>query len=284
MFSPEKNIVEWRLQGINGGKAIILRDTESTHSLMKEMAKNERVTPGTLIVADSQSSGRGRHERTWKSPKGKNLYFNILVPLEGIPPQNYAQITQVAAIVLSDVFKSLESKDNDKGPAKESKITVKWPNDILFGKAKFCGILAEILILKNNEKALNLGIGININSTKADYADIEREIITLSEICNKQINRERLLQTILWNLERALGQFKAFGIRPFVSAWRKMDKFIGCRGTIVIDRVCTEENRDGNSHLEKKSGKILDMNDDGSLLFECDDGEIRKVYSADLEI
>ena len=132
--------------------------------------------------------------------------------------------------------------------------------------------------------ALNMGIGINVNSDPEDYAHIGRAVTTLKAIAGRPINREKLLQTLIGNLERAIGQFKAFGISPWISAWRKMDKFIGARGTIVVNNHCTDQNRNSGEGAIKKTGRILDMQPDGSLLFQCDDGKIETVISADLEI
>ncbi len=129
-----------------------------------------------------------------------------------------------------------------------------------------------------------MGVGINVNSDPADYANLGRPITTLKEIAGHEINREKLLQALVASLERAIGQFRAFGISPWIEAWRKMDQFIGARGTIVVNNRCTDENRDGGTGVQKKSGRILDMNEDGSLRFECDDGTVETVYSADLEI
>ena len=129
-----------------------------------------------------------------------------------------------------------------------------------------------------------MGVGINVNSDASDYISIGRPVTTLKEIAGRVINREKLLQMLIANLERALGQFRAFGITPWVAAWRKMDQFIGARGTIVVNNHCTDDNRDGCTGVQKKTGRIADMRDDGSLLFECDDGTVETVYSADLEI
>jgi BirA family biotin operon repressor/biotin-[acetyl-CoA-carboxylase] ligase len=123
-----------------------------------------------------------------------------------------------------------------------------------------------------------------VNSDASDYAALGRPVTTLKEIAGRKINREKLLQTLIANLERAIGQFKAFGITPWVAAWRKMDKFIGTRGTIIVNSRCTDENRDSGTGAIKKTGRIIDMNADGSLLFECDDGTMETVYSADLEV
>ena len=290
MFSPEKAFSDWHLSGFGNSPAFLFEDTESTHSLMKARATTGDITPGTLIVADRQTAGRGRHERTWDSPAGQNLYFNILIPLDGIPLASAAQITQVAALTFAEVFKCIQDDANTQGLGNKSlgKVSVKWPNDILCGKHKFCGILAEVVYTPSAsdspKPAINMGVGINVNSSPLDYAHLGRAVTTLKDICGQKINREKLLQMLIGNLERAIGQFRAFGIRPWVNNWRKMDQFIGARGTIIVNNRCTDANRDSGEGATKKTGSILDMQDDGSLLFKCDDGTVETVYSADLEI
>lgn len=290
MFSPEKAFSDWHLSGFGNSPAFLFEDTESTHSLMKARATTGDITPGTLIVADRQTAGRGRHERTWDSPAGQNLYFNILIPLDGIPLASAAQITQVAALTFAEVFKCIQDDANTQGLGNKSlgKVSVKWPNDILCGKHKFCGILAEVVYTPSAsdspKPAINMGVGINVNSSPLDYAHLGRAVTTLKDICGQKINREKLLQMLIGNLERAIGQFRVFGIRPWVNNWRKMDQFIGARGTIIVNNRCTDQNRDSGEGALKKTGTILDMQDDGSLLFKCDDGTIETVYSADLEI
>lgn len=298
MFSLEKSFCDWKLSGFGNSPAFLFDSLESTHSLMKARASAGEIAPGTLFVADTQTAGRGRHERTWASPAGLNLYFNILIPLDGIPLASAPQITQVAALTFAEVFKSLQDESNAQGRGNKNigKVTVKWPNDILCGKSKFCGILAEIVMVPAQKTdadlrqhdlrkpAVSMGVGINVNSNPLDYAYLGRAVTTLKDICGQDINRERLLQMLIANLERAIGQFRAFGIRPWVAAWKRMDQFIGARGTIIVNNHCTDENRDSGSGAIKKTGSILDMQDDGSLLFKCDDGTIETVYSADLEI
>ena len=285
MFSIEKYFSDWHLCGFNGAPAQLFPEIESTHSLMKSRAAAGEIEPGTLYVADTQTAGRGRHERTWASPAGQNLYFNILIPLDGIPLASAAQITQVAALTFAEIFKSLQDESNAQGLGNQSvgKITVKWPNDILCGKSKFCGILAEMVYVKG-APAISMGVGINVNSSPLDYAHLGRAVTTLKDITGRAINREKLLQMLIANMERAIGQFRAFGIRPWVTAWKRMDQFIGARGTIVVNNHCTDQNRDSGDGSIKKTGTILDMQEDGSLLFKCDDGTVETVYSADLEI
>lgn len=289
MFSQERNFTDWQLTGFGEAPAFLFETIGSTHKLMKSMAASGEIAPGTLFVADSQSDGHGRHERTWDSPAGKNLYFNILIPLDGIPANNFAQITQVAALTFAETFNNIQEGDAiaSRDCAGAPKITVKWPNDILYGKSKFCGILAEVVYTRTQNAprpALSMGVGINVNSDPADYAHLNRAVTTLKTIFGHAINREKLLRALIGNLERAIGQFKAFGIRPWVEAWKRMDQFIGARGTIIVNNHCTDQNRDTGEGSIKKTGRIINMNDDGSLLFECDDGTVETVISADLEI
>jgi BirA family biotin operon repressor/biotin-[acetyl-CoA-carboxylase] ligase len=285
MFSSERNFIDWQLSGFNGAPAQLLPETESTHNLMKSLAVAGEISLGSLIVADTQTAGRGRHERTWASPAGLNLYFNILISLDGISLASAPQVTQVAALTFAEVFRSLQDEANQQELGNQSlgKVTVKWPNDILCGKYKFCGILAEMVYVKG-VPAISMGVGINVNSSPLDYANLGRAVTTLKDICGQKLNREKLLQMLVASLERAMGQFRAFGIRPWVNAWRKMDQFIGACGTIVVNNHCTDSNRESGEGATKKTGTILDMQEDGSLLFKCDDGSVETVYSADLEI
>ena len=290
MFSSEQKFSNWNLTGFGNAPALLFETLESTHSLMKAKAATGEISPGTLIVADRQTAGRGRHERTWDSPAGLNIYFNILIPLDGIPLASAPQITQVAALTFAEVFKDLQDESNASGLGNKTigKVTVKWPNDILCGKHKFCGILAEVVYTKGNDGALkpnlSMGVGINVNSDPAIYESLGRAITTLKDICGKKINREKLLQMLIANLERAVGQFRAFGIRRWITAWRRMDQFIGTRGSVIINNHCTDNNHSSGDGVTKKTGSILDMQEDGSLLFKCDDGTVETVFSADLEI
>jgi BirA family biotin operon repressor/biotin-[acetyl-CoA-carboxylase] ligase len=290
MYTSEHNFTDWQLTGFGSAPALLFETLESTHSLMKAKAAAGEIAPGTLIVADTQTAGRGRHERTWDSPAGKNLYFNVLIPLEEIPLSSAPQITQVAALTFAEVFKGLQDDSNIKGFGNSDigKVSVKWPNDILCGKHKFCGILAEVVYAKGADgtpkPTVSMGVGINVNSDPTDYVHLGRAITTLKDICGQTVNREKLLQTLIASLERAIGQFRAFGITPWVAAWRKMDQFIGTQGTIVVNNRCTDQNREDGTGAQRKKGRIIDMNDDGSLQFQCDDGSVETIYSADLEI
>ena len=257
IFSVERPFDKWELHGFASRKAFLYSELTSTHRFSKENISE--FDAGDLLVADSQSSGRGRHDRKWISPEGKNLYFNILYSLEGFLPKQYPQLMQITAISLAQVFRSFGVN-----------ASVKWPNDILCEKKKFCGMISEVLV-KNGKKILTTGIGIDVNATEEDLAEIDRPVTSLRIILGKPLNREVLLQAIVQKLEESIAIAKVQGVAPWITEWRKMDQFIGHSARMV----------EGSEVIE---GTILDINEDGSLLFRKTDGTTVSRYTGDLEI
>lgn len=257
IFSIERPFESWKILGFNGKMAKFFPHLESTHRYSKENL--QELEAGDVIVADSQSSGRGRHNRTWLSPKGKNLYFNILYPLESFAPREYPQLMQISAITIAQIFREIGID-----------ASVKWPNDILCEKKKVCGMISEILT-KNGNKLLTLGIGIDVNADEDDLKSIDRPVSSLKIFLRRSVNREVLLQTIINKLQRSVELAQAKGVAPWIDEWRKMDRFIGNPAKIV----------EGNEIIE---GTILDINDDGSLLFCTQSGQIITRHTGDLEI
>ena len=248
---------DWKIQGLFGAPSVLFDSVDSTHLEMKR--RYQDLIDGTVIVANSQIAGRGRHFRQWVSPAEKNLYFNILLPLHGIPLKNAPQLMQVAALSIAEFL-------NDSGI---SGIFVKWPNDIWHRKEKLGGVIAEILP-SPVERKLSLGIGLNVNVSVSDLSGIDKPATSLSILSGKILDREKLLIDILKKLEQAFKEFRNSGILPWLEKWRKMACFVGSSASIV----------EGKTSI---TGKILGIENDGSLLFETESG-VRRIYSGDLEI
>ncbi|MDR1760801.1 MAG: biotin--[acetyl-CoA-carboxylase] ligase [Fibrobacter sp.] len=257
ILSPERPFSLWNIHGLFGSGAVLLSETNSTHAYMKEHIRE--LPPGTVVVADTQNQGRGRHERTWISPRGKNLYFNTLIPLDSIPQKNYSGFTQITALTLASVLEESGVKTS-----------VKWPNDLLWNEHKICGILSELFFM-NHRPLLSMGIGLNVNSEAPDYQDLDRKAASLSMILSKKLNREVLLNQILRKIEHSLREFAENGFTPWLEAWKKMENFAGREARVIR----------GETVL---TGTIAGINDDGSLQFKTPDEKIISVYSGDLEI
>ena len=106
---------------------------------------------GLWVVAREQSAGRGRHGRAWQSPRG-NLYASLLL-VDPAPPGAAAQLSFVAGVALATTISDLLRHDR--------RVALKWPNDLLFGRAKLAGVLLEGAQTPAGRFACVLGFGVN---------------------------------------------------------------------------------------------------------------------------
>jgi len=227
---------------------IHLDECESTHKFMRENIAN--FSDWTAVVAEFQSGGHGRHGRAWVAPKGKNLCFNVLLPTEGLKPEFYAPTTQIAAITLAKMLRK-------KGISAD----VKWPNDIFANKHKICGIISELIC-----ERISLGIGLNVNTEKSDFAELDRLATSMFIETGEVFDKEAILLEFLSEFKANFEILCEKGLLPFIEEWKKMGCFVGY-----------------NAQVEGVKGIIEAVQDDGSLLFRTEN-ELKIVYSGDLEI
>lgn len=253
----EPNFESWKFKRSRSAPCFFLSSVDSTHAEMKRCFKD--LPPGSLIVANEQTAGKGRHYRNWVSPCNKNLYFNLLVPLFEIPLPKAPLLMQISALCIANILRK-------KGIPE---INVKWPNDIWSNKQKLGGIIAEVL-RKGNENFISIGVGLNVNVSKEDLSLIDRPTASLFTLTGTELNRLELLEEIVFALESAYEMFRKEGMKPWLTLWQEMDLFTGNSVFIV----------EGESRI---SGEILGINEDGSLSLKTNQG-IQKVFSGDLEI
>src|SRR5262245_27321985 len=126
----------------------------SLPSTNTELARraSEGAGEGLAILADEQTAGRGRLQRAWSSPKGAGLYFSILLR-PSIAMEQWPLITFMAVLAVGDALSEACAVTTD----------IKWPNDLLSGERKICGILAEAVETPVG-RAVVLGMGVNLTS------------------------------------------------------------------------------------------------------------------------
>ncbi|GJL55185.1 MAG: biotin--[acetyl-CoA-carboxylase] ligase [Nitrospirales bacterium] len=173
-----------------GRPTLIFDEVSSTNTLGFEAA--QRHTPhGTVILAESQTAGKGRLGRTWHSPSGKNLYVSIVLT-HATYKTHISWIPLVTGMALAE---SLEL-------VSELSLSLKWPNDIVIHDRKLAGILCEARQKGNTEGAIVVGIGMNINSDNDDFPKELRDTATSLKLERLQeFDRLPLLAAFLANLE-----------------------------------------------------------------------------------
>lgn len=133
------------------------RETGSTNEEMNRLLEGEILEEGTIVNAEYQTSGKGHQGNSWSSQKGKNLLFSILLKPEFLSLEKTFHLSRIISLSVIDVL--------DKQGIKAE---IKWPNDILVGSSKICGILIENAISGNKILHAVIGIGLNVNQDKFD--------------------------------------------------------------------------------------------------------------------
>ncbi len=162
---------------------------KSTNDIAIKLIK-KNISKPTLIISEKQTAGRGRVGKKWISIKG-NLFITLFFRLNQ-KKINFKQFAILNAMLL----KNLISKKTQK------KIIIKWPNDLLFNKKKFCGILQETLKF-NEYNYLIVGIGLNTNVVPQNKSF---QSTSLKNIMNKKINNHKILKEISLAYEKFLNE------------------------------------------------------------------------------
>jgi BirA family biotin operon repressor/biotin-[acetyl-CoA-carboxylase] ligase len=151
-----KEEIESQLDGETVCKIAYFEETDSTNTRAK-LAAEAGEPSGTLFVAESQTGGKGRRGRSWVSPAGSGIWMSLLLRPE-IKPYDASMLTIVAVMALVKAISEVTGED----------CKIKWPNDIVMGERKICGILTEMSAELEQINYVVIGIGINVNTTDFD--------------------------------------------------------------------------------------------------------------------
>ena len=163
------------------------KKVKSTNDIAFKLIKNNISKP-TLITSERQTKGRGRIGKKWISKKG-NLFISLFFKIDQ-KKINFRQFAILNALLLKKVISKIILK----------KIQIKWPNDLLLRKMKFCGILQEVIKF-NNFDYLIIGIGVNTNIVPQNKSF---DSTSLKNILNKKINNQLILKNIKIAYEKFL--------------------------------------------------------------------------------
>ena len=233
---------------------------ESVSSTNNEVAQfaSRGAEEGTAVLADEQTAGRGRLQRTWTSPKGAGLYFSILLRPK-IKEDRWSLITFMAALAVSDALQE----------ACGLKTEIKWPNDLLAGERKICGILAEV-IDTGTGRAIVLGIGINL-TRNAYPEELVGQAISVAEVAIRPTDRDEVLSALLRALTRRYRSLSdPEGASRIIEEWMSRSSY----GEGKLVRVTN-----GNETL---TGITRGLEKDGALRLQIESGEIKTIRAGDV--
>jgi len=237
-----------------------LPETASTNRDVATWAQ-KGADEGLAVVAGSQTAGRGRMTRVWFSPPDANLYFSLLLR-PAVEPGLAASLPLVAGLAVAEALAEL---------APELAPKIKWPNDILVGGRKLCGILCEMQAEADCVRHIIPGVGVNVNLTRDQLPDELRDRATSLRIeTGRTFSRAVVLAAILNRFEPLYDRWREEGFGPLVPAVASRDALAG--RTITLEQ--------GGRTLV---GKAEGIQPDGALRLAVE-GETVAVYSGEAHI
>ena len=232
---------------------------ESTNDTAKKFVENN-APEGTVIIAEKQSAGRSRKNTDWASPEG-GIYMTIILRPD-VTLVEASKLTIVAGVAIAKTLHDEFSVN----------VGIKWPNDLLIGDKKICGILTEAVTDFDKVKAVLLGIGVDVNVEKDDIPDNLKDIATsVKNEINTELKRAEILRVFFKIFEDQYNHFKEGNFKEIINEWRRLSTTTGNRVRVY------------------KAGKAIDadaigVNNEGALIVELDDGRLEKINSGECYI
>jgi BirA family biotin operon repressor/biotin-[acetyl-CoA-carboxylase] ligase len=202
---------EWSLDTRHLGRRVLVYDsTDSTSTRCAEFASDER-HHGLVVLAHTQTAGRGQHGRSWLCQPGAGLLLSVLL----FPPRPLCRapiLTAWAAVSVCELIQQLSALDAH----------IKWPNDVLINGRKVCGILIE------QNQGVVAGIGLNLNQTKEQFrAAGLTEAGSLQAFTGEQYDVENTARELIMQLDQRYQHLISGAIRGLESQWRHRLGLVG---------------------------------------------------------
>jgi len=251
-----------RLDQMPGGWSVrfypaVVSTNETAHELGRDGAADH-----TVVIADSQSRGKGRLKRRWQSPPARNLYVSILLrpPVFAVEASAFPLAAGVAVMRVLSRYAGKEA------------VRLKWPNDVLIRGRKAAGILAEMRTKSGAIDWLVVGIGINVNMERCDFdPEIRETSVSLKEETGRSLSRLQLAADLLSSFEDCYTRFLREGFRLLREEWLASTDMIG--RSVGVD--CGED---------MLTGIVETIGEDGALVLRDARGNVRRVTIGDATI
>ncbi len=243
------------------GKLIyIFEEIGSTNEVAFEIARNG-APEGTVVIADSQTKGKGRLQRRWISPPAVNLYMSVVFR-PPIAAKNAPFLTLVASIALAETIKDMGANT-----------LIKWPNDILINRKKVAGVLTSMQPQGDKVDFVIVGAGANLNMTREmmekEMGEVAEIATSLREELGHEIERAQFTADLINEFEVWYKKFLENGKSPIIKEWMRRWGAINHRVQVKFMEIVVE-------------GVASGIDENGYLLVTKDDGTTERIISGDV--
>lgn len=177
-----------------------LDKVDSTNAYLLDKEEDMRI--GTVVFAREQTAGKGMGSNSWESAPGQNLTFSMGIDLSFMRAEDQFLLSQAVPLGLLDILDTMEHGEKKLGVS----LSVKWPNDLLFGNQKLCGILINSTIHGVMMGVSVVGIGLNVNQTV--FRDWPTHPVSLKMILGMDLALEPLLKRLVSAVEQRVSMLK----------------------------------------------------------------------------
>ena len=242
-----------------GKEVVFLNETDSTNRKARILAE-EGMGHGTLIVADTQTGGKGRRGRTWYSPPGTSLAMSLILKPK-LEVSKASMLTLVQAMAVASAIEEICGMEAQ----------IKWPNDILVNGKKVCGILTEMNLEMMEISSIIIGTGVNVNQEEFP-ADIAEIATSLKIEKKRSLSRADIIEHICDLFEDYFEKFMES--KDLSGMLDEYNARLISRGKIV--KVLDPG--------KEFTGQALGINAFGELQVQKAEGEIVSVYAGEVSV
>ncbi|NNL03266.1 MAG: biotin--[acetyl-CoA-carboxylase] ligase [Eudoraea sp.] len=238
---------------------IKLDATDSTNAFLKNLVLSEKPEDFTIVTANQQLHGRGQMGSQWESEAGKNLTFSVLKYIKNFHIQEQFLLNIITSLAVFNALKKLVIPN----------LQVKWPNDIMSGNFKICGILIENNLKNNIIQSSIIGFGLNVN--QLEFGNLKKAS-SLKKITGKTFNLDEVQTSILQNLQILFDDFESGKVTDMRQKYESL--------LFRMDKPSTF--KDSNSKLF--TGYIRGVSKVGNLIVELEDSILKEYAFKELEL
>ena len=237
----------------------LFQSLDSTNKYLQEQAEKSGCS-GSVVLAERQTSGRGRRGKTWVSPFAANIYMSILWDFEqGAQALEGLSLAVGVAVRRALIEVGLED------------VRLKWPNDIYIGNKKLGGILLEMIGDPAGHCSVVIGVGINVSMPASMAVNIDQPWTDCCSESDAPIARSRLAALLIDNIFDILNDFESLGFAGYRDEWQEADAFKGLQGTISTPR-------------DSVSGTVIGVDNSGAVQLKLISGAVKSFIGGELSL
>ena len=241
-----------------------LKEVDSTNNYARQLAQ-QGAPDGTAVLAESQTAGRGRMDRSFQSPQGEGIYLTVLLRPQ-LPPERLPPVTALAGVAVCAAVERVCGV----------RPGLKWPNDPVLNGKKLCGILTEVSLEAETGRlqSLVVGIGVNVLQRADSFSPEVREVATsLLQELGRPVSRPRLAAALLEELDRMYTDLQSGDLTAWLAAYR--------RDCVNLGRTVQLIPFGGGP---RETAEAVDIDEEFSLVVRLPGGSVKQVRSGEVSV